>query len=111
MCVFIFAALPQIYLYPLDKTVKIDNDSTSITFICIAYQVSYYFWQKETGNIPSNAMGIKSSSLTLHNILPPDSGRYQCVAGNEHGKVYSNYVMLTVEGKYYFKAAKIKIYL
>ena len=94
MCVFISAALPQIYLHPWDKTVKIDNDSTTVTFIYMAYQASYYFWQKETGNIPSNAMGIKSSSLTLHNILLPDSGRYQCMAGNEHGKVYSNYAML-----------------
>ena len=94
--------MPQIYLHPLDKTVKIDNDSTSVTFICMAYEASYYYWQRETGDIPPNAVGINNNSLTLHNILPPDSGQYQCVAGNEHGKAYSNYAMFTVEGKHYF---------
>ena len=97
-----FAALPQIYLHPVDKTVKINNDSTSVTFICMAYEASYYYWQRETGDIPPNAIGVNNNSLTLHNILPPDSGRYQCVAGNEHGKAYSNYAMFTVEGKQYF---------
>ena len=83
----------------MNKTVKVDNDSTSVTFTCMAYEASYYYWLRETGNIPSNAVGINGNSLTLHNILPPDSGHYQCVAANEHGKAYSNYAILTVEGK------------
>ena len=93
-----FAALPQIYLHPLDKSVKVDNDSTSVTFICMAYYASSYYWLRETGDIPSNAMGVNSNTLTLHNILPPDSGRYQCVAENEHESTHSNYAMLIVEG-------------
>ena len=93
-----FAELPQIYLHPLDKSVKVDNDSTSVTFICMTYYASSYYWLRETGDLPSNAMGVNSNSLTLHNILPPDSGRYQCVAENEHGNTYSNYAVLTVEG-------------
>ena len=96
-----FADLPQIYIHPLDKTVKVDNDSTSVTFTCMAYDVSSYFWLRENGGIPSNAVGINSNSLTLHNILPPDSGRYQCMAKNEHGSTYSNYANFTVEGKHY----------
>ena len=113
---YIFAALPQIYIHPLDKTVKVDNDSTSVTFTCMAYDASSYFWLRETGDIPSNAMGIKSSSLILYNILPPDSGHYQCVAENEHGKTYSNYAVFIVEGKvsvkmYIAKVNIIKCYL
>ena len=88
------------YIHPMNKTVKVNNDSTSATFTCMAYATSYYYWQRETGDIPSNAMEIDSSSLTLCNILPPDSGRYQCVAGNEHGETYSNYATFTVEGKH-----------
>ena len=83
----------------MDKTVKVDNDSTSATFTCMAYKASYYYWLRETGNIPSNAIGSNNNSLTLHNILPPDSGRYQCVARNEHGEAHSNYAIFTVEGK------------
>ena len=79
--------------------VKVDNDSTSVTFTCMAYEASSYYWERETGAIPSNAVGINTNTLTLHDIRPPDSGRYRCVAENEHGPTYSNYAMLIVEGK------------
>ena len=95
----IFAALPQIYVHPHDKTVEVNNDFTSVTFICMAYGASSYFWLRETGDIPSDATGIKSNTLTLQNIVPPDSGHYQCVAVNELGNTYSHYAMLTVKGK------------
>ena len=87
------------YVHPMSKTVKVDNDSTNVTFVCMAYYASSYYWQRENDNIPPSAVGINSSSLTLHNILPPDSGCYQCVAVNKHGKTHSNYAKFTVEGK------------
>lgn len=90
--------LPQIYLNPLDKLVKIDNNSTSVTFICMAYYASSYYWVRDIGEIPSNAIGVNSNNLTLLNILPPDSGSYQCVAENEDGSTHSKYAMLTIEG-------------
>ena len=90
--------LPQIYLNPLDELVEIDNNSTSVTFICMAYYASSYYWVRDISEIPSNAMGVNSNNLTLLNILPPDSGSYQCVAENEHGSTHSNYAMLTIEG-------------
>ena len=95
---FIFTALPQIYVHPMNKTIKVDNGSTSVNFVCMAYYASSYYWQRENDNIPSSAVGINSNSLTLHNVLPPDSGCYQCVAENEHGKTYSNCAKFTVEG-------------
>lgn len=96
MCDFI--ALPQIYTHPVDITVEVNNESTSVTFVCMADEASSYFWERENGNIPSNAEGVNSSSLLLHNILPHDNGRYQCVAENKNGKTYSNFAVLTVTG-------------
>ena len=91
--------MPQVYVHPLEKTNKVNNDSTSVTFTCLAYEASSYYWERETGDIPSNAVGINTNILILHDIRPPDSGRYRCVAENEHGQTYSNYAMLSVEGK------------
>ena len=82
----------------MDKIIEINNNSTTATFNCMAYGASSYYWSRETGDIPSNAMGIKSNTLMLQNILPPDSGNYQCIAENEHGKTFSNYAMFTVKG-------------
>ena len=78
----------------------INDDTTSVTFTCMANGTSSYFWQRENGNISSNAEGINNSTLTLKNILPSNNGRYQCVAENEHGRSYSNFALLTVEGSY-----------
>ena len=95
----IFAALPQIHVHPQGKIVEINNDSTSVTFFCMADEASSYYWLRETGSIPSDATGVNTSKLTLHSILPLDSGHYQCVAENENGKTYSNYAIFTVIGK------------
>ena len=66
--------------------------------MCMANETSSYFWRKENGNISSTAEGINTNNLVLQNVLPSDSGRYQCVAVNENGRSYSDYAMLTVEG-------------
>ena len=88
------------YLHPVDKSIKINNDSTSVAFTCIANGSRSYFWQRDVGGIPSSAEGIKSNHLVLHNILPHDNGGYRCVAENKHGRNYSRYAILTVEGMY-----------
>ena len=83
----------------MDKTISINNDSTSIAFTCMVNGSRSYLWERENGiNIPSNAEGINSNQLILHNILPPLSGLYRCSATNNHGTTYSRYAMLTVEG-------------
>ena len=95
----IFAAPPRIHVHPQAKIVEINNDSTSVTFVCMAYEASSYYWLRETGSIPSDATGVMTNKLTLHSISSLDSGHYQCVAENEQGKTYSNYVVFTVIGK------------
>lgn len=90
--------LPWIYLQPLDETIRITNDSTSVTFTCMAFNARSYVWLKENRGLKSNAEGFRSNMLTLHDILPTDNGRYQCVAINDHGVSYSRFAKLTVEG-------------
>ena len=102
------------YLHPVDKFIRINNDSTSVAFVCIANGSRSYFWQRDDGNrIPSDAEGTKSNNLVLNKILPHDSGRYRCVAENKHGRNYSRYAMLTVEGMYFqpIHATMISLYI
>ena len=88
------------YLHPVDKFIRINNDSTSIAFVCIANGSRSYFWQRDIGDIPSSAVGSSTDNLVLQNILPLTSGRYRCVAVNGHGTTNSKYAILNVEGIY-----------
>ena len=97
---YFFTAPPQILGHPVDKIVTINNDSTSVAFTCTANGSSSFSWERDTGNIPSDAEGIDSNHLVLHNILPPDNGNYRCLARNGHGITHSSYAMLTVKGIY-----------
>ena len=76
----------------------INNETTSVSFTCMANGASSYYWLRENSSISSDALGINSSILTLHNVLPADNGLYQCVAVNEHGSSNSDFAVLTVEG-------------
>ena len=100
MITFSYVALPpQIYLHPLSLNITIQDNSKNATFNCMANGASSYYWIKLNDNISSTAEGINTSTLVLHNILPSDNGRYQCVAVNDYGKRdYSNYATLIVEG-------------
>ena len=79
------------HTHPSDKNLVLNNDSTSITLTCMAYGASSYSWQRQNGTISSDAEGINTSTLLLHNVAPQDSGHYQCVAINSNGNVFSNY--------------------
>ena len=57
------------YLHPVDKIIRINNESTSTALICIANGSSSYFWERKDGNIQSNAEGIGSNNLILHKHL------------------------------------------
>lgn len=91
---------PVLHTLPSDKTVEVNDDFTNVTLTCMAYGASAYSWEKENSTISSNAEGINTSTLILHNVTPKDSGRYQCVAVNSNGNVSSDYFIIDVEGKY-----------
>ena len=93
-----YTAPPQITINPFDKTVSINNESTSVTFTCMANGSLSYYWQKDNVNITSNAEEIRNDILMLHNIQPSSNGHYRCVAVNDHGRTYSKSAMLIVKG-------------
>lgn len=78
---------------------EVNNDTTSIQLHCMANETTSYTWEKQNSVIPTNAEGVNSSTLTLIGITPSDSGQYQCIAINTHGRSYSDYATVIVTGK------------
>jgi len=98
LSVYYYVAIPQIIVHPLNKIVEVNNDSTNVLFACMAEGASSYFWERDVGNIPSGSLGIKTNILTLVSLTPYDKGQYRCVAINQHGRMFSNYAVLTIKG-------------
>ena len=94
---FLCIVPPLIYGHPLNETVEINNPSTSTILTCMAHGALSYYWLKENGEIELNAVEL-NNNLILINLMPSDSGHYQCVAENNYGKIYSNFAKLTITG-------------
>lgn len=77
---------------------EVNNDTTNIELQCMANGTISYTWEKQNGVIPPDAEGISNNTLTLISITPNDSGKYRCVANNEHGNTYSDYAIVIVSG-------------
>ena len=78
--------------------VKLNDNFTNVSLTCEAVGASAYSWQRQHSTIPSNAIGINTSILTLINLRPEDAGNYRCVAVNNSGSTESDYATLRLRG-------------
>ena len=85
--------LPVIIVNPIDKMIKNDSNTESVSFTCEAEGATVYKWEKQGGGISSNATGINTNILTIHNIQPNDTGYYRCIASNASGSSFSDYAV------------------
>lgn len=86
--------LPVIIANPVDKMIKIDNNTESVSFTCEAEGATAYRWEKQGGDFSSDATGVNTNVLTIHNLQPDDTGYYRCIACNASGSSFSEYAIL-----------------
>ena len=89
---------PHFSKHPVDTTIKLTKDITSVSLTCEADGASSYNWERQNDVIPSGSVGVNTNTLTLINIQPEDAGNYRCVAANASGSSFSNYANLVVDG-------------
>ena len=75
-----------------------DSSNTNVSITCEADGASAYYWQRQHGSIPSRAIGVNTSNLTIVNLQLEDAGYYRCVAINDIGSIESEYAKLTLTG-------------
>jgi len=89
---------PFIEADPMNTTVELLNDTTSVSLICEADGAISYYWERQGDNISTDATGLKTNNLTIFNITPEDADNYRCVASNASGTSYSSFAKLTIIG-------------
>ena len=76
------------------------SNFTNIFLTCEAKGATLYYWERQHDSIPSTAIGVNTSVLTLSNLQLKDAGYYRCVAVNGSGSTESKYAKLTLTGKH-----------
>ena len=80
-----------------DVIVKPHTESVNVTLKCTAYGASFFYWERENDDIPTDTIGVNTSNLTFIDIQREDSGSYRCVVTNDCGVTsYSDYSTVTV---------------
>ena len=97
---FSIESLPVITEKPISTLVRLKDNFTTALFTCEADGATSYYWERQHGSIPSSAIGVNTSNLTLINLRLEDAGNYRCVGINGSGSTGSEYATLTFEGMY-----------
>ena len=84
--------------HPLVTTIKLVNDTTNVSLSCEADGATSYNWERQSGSISYDAIGVNTNNLTIINLQPKDAGNYRCVATNASGSIASDYAQLNVNG-------------
>ena len=90
--------LPVITKNPMNTSLSLKSNFTSVSLTCEADRASSYYWRRQDGSIPSSATGVNTNNLTIINLQLKDAGYYQCVATNGSGSTESEYAKLTLTG-------------
>ena len=70
----------------------------NVTLICEADGATSYNWERQSGSIPSGAIGVNTNTLTIISLQPEDDGSNRCVATNASGSSNSEYATIAVKG-------------
>ena len=89
---------PDITDQPNNTAVKLSNNTTNVSLTCKANGTTSYNWERQSGSIPSGAIGVNTNTLTIINLTPEDAGNYRCVATNASGSSASDYAQLNITG-------------
>ena len=99
---FVIGTKPIITAHPNSAVVNVTSDRESLSLACKAKGATSYCWERQSGTIPSGAVGKNNQALTLVNIKPVDAGNYRCVVGNNSDKSYSEYSTVVIKGQLLF---------
>jgi len=88
---------PTVQVLP-GEVISLTVNNFNMSMRCIPDQHDLrYEWEKRNDDLPSRAQGVHSSTLTIINLKPKDSGEYRCVVSNSTGRIASEYLPVNIK--------------
>ena len=87
---------PAIYIQPSNKEMILASDRECLQLTCEAEGATSRHWEKQDGKMPLGTPGMNTTTLTLVNLTPEDSGNYRCAMNCFGEKAFSDYVTVTI---------------
>ena len=89
---------PAISIQPSSKEMTLSSDRECLQLTCEAEGATSRHWEKQDGKMPLGTPGMNTTTLTLVNLTPEDSGNYRCAMNCFGEKAFSDYVTVTIHG-------------
>lgn len=82
-----------------DQEISLTVNNFNVSMQCGDYNKDFdYHWEKKNEKFHLKAEGVNSHQLIIANVMPEDTGEYGCVMGNSTGKIFSDYLLITIKG-------------
>jgi len=91
---------PSISLSSMNEEIVLSTNNYNLSLTCEANGATSYHWERQSGSIPSGAIGVNTANLTIINLQPEGAGNYRCVATSEAPCMQSNYTSVKFNGKH-----------
>ena len=87
--------------------VKMDNNTVNLlvrnynlTMRCLPSDTGlHYMWNRKNASLPTSAVGVNTTTMTIYRLTPEDAGDYQCVLSNISGVIASEFDTLKINGR------------
>ena len=94
---------PTVLVQPGQLISLMVNDF-NLTMQCGNYNKDFnYQWEMKNERFDSRAQGVISHQLIITNLKPDDVGEYRCAMSNSTGKLFSDYVSITIKGMFQYQ--------
>ena len=94
---------PTVLVQP-SQQINLMVNNFNLSLQCGNYNKDFsYQWEMKNRGFDSRAQGVNSHQLTVTNLKPDDAGEYQCAMSNSTGKLFSDYVSITIKGVFQYQ--------
>ena len=90
--------LKPVLVVPHGQLINLTVNDFNLSMQCGLYNKDFYYQWEKKDQFHLRTLGVNSHQLIIHDVQPDDSGKYRCAMSNSTGKIFSDYLFITIKG-------------